>query len=285
MNPPAISIIIVNWNTRFLLCQCLAALGTHDFEVIVVDNGSADGSVDACRESFPAVQLLVNSCNLGFAKACNLGARQAKGSLLLFLNSDAQVSAESIRRLASAMDETGAHMAGPKLVYPDGSIQAASARNLPTPLSEFVRNVDVCGWLSSKQGELKDYDCAQEVECVSGAAMMIRQTVWRDVGGWPENYFMYAEDIDLCKRVLEAGFHIWYVPQCAVRHLNGGSSKGGATAKIRRSWRSFVSMTKFMTRHYGRIHGLLYALQYPPYMGTLTTRKLCRALWRKRKPA
>ncbi|MBZ0106537.1 MAG: glycosyltransferase family 2 protein [Sulfuricella denitrificans] len=283
MEPPRISIIIVNWNTASLLRQCLAMIGPDEFDLIVVDNGSGDGSVEMCRADFPQARLVANPDNTGFARACNQGAREARGHYLFFLNSDALASAVTINDLADAMEAAGVHMAGPRLVLPGGATQTSSARRMPTPQSEFFRNIDFCGWGTGQTGVLQDYSLQQEVECVSGAAVMIRADVLRSVGGWPEHYFMYAEDIDLCMRVTAHGYRICYIPHCVVTHFDGGSSKGSVGLRLRRSWLSFAAMTRFFARYHGRIHALLYAFQYPVYMGSILGRAVCRRMSRREK--
>lgn len=280
---PRISIIIVNWNTASLLRQCLGMIGPDEFEVIVVDNGSCDGSVEMCRADFPRARIMANVDNIGFARACNQGAGEAKGRYLLFLNSDALASAGVIKELADSMDTFGAHMAGPRLVLPNGETQTSSARRMPTPRSEFFRNIDICGRGSGHGGALQDYSILQAVECVSGAAVMIRADVLRQVGGWPEHYFMYAEDIDLCKRVKEHGYRIFYMPHCVVTHLDGGSSKGSLRLRLRRSWLSFAAMCRFFALYHGRTQALLYACQYPLYMGSILSRAMCRRMLHREK--
>lgn len=271
-----ISIIIVNWNTKTLLLQCLNGIEHGDFEIIVVDNASSDGSVKACRQKFPSVIVIENQSNLGFAKANNIGAAVATGRFLLFLNSDTIPTKATILGLYNVLIQNKSDIVGPKLIYPDGRLQLASAHNHPTPLSEFLRNIDITGKLNERCVSLKDYDASQFVESVSGAAMMMRREVYIQLGGWPEDYFMYAEDSELCARAVKQHFRVFYAADLLMIHIHGGSSKKSIWRVLRSTWISFVSMNKFLRHHYGYMASLLHAPQYPVQLVTIIIRKILR---------
>ena len=250
-----LSIIIVNWNTRDLLEQCLSSVyaTTHDipFEVFVVDNASSDGSVEIVRERFPEVQLIENEENLGFAKANNQAIRESKGRYILLLNSDTVVLSGAIERMIEFMDghpEAGA--VGAKLLNPDGSFQA-SYNDFPTPLSELVllaglSRVVYNPYYPSYPPDLSNE--RRECDWVGGACLMVRKEAIEEVGLLDENYFMYVEEVDWCYRLRKAGWKVYYLPEAQIVHWGGQSSRR-ERGKARRLLRK--SELLFFKKHYG----------------------------------
>jgi len=254
-----LSIIIVNWNTKNLLLQCLEAVdqtaGTVTTEIFVVDNRSADGSGTAVKERFPGVTLIENRVNLGFAKANNQALSLAKGDYLLLLNPDTRAEVGAIERLfyfMKAHPEAGA--AGPQLLHPDGTKQNSIA-NFPSLATELL-NKRFLRWLFPKEfpGKEKDYREPLEVDSVIGACMMVRREAMEQVGLLDENYFLFLEETDWCYRLKKAGWKIYHVPQAEVYHFQG---KGVEMEKKRARIEYYRSRALFFKKNRGRLHWLI----------------------------
>lgn len=227
-----VAVIIVSYNTRELLRRCLGALDqSHGVElrVIVVDNGSSDGSAAMVTATFPRAELIDNQQNMGFAAANNQGLRRALADqppdYLMLLNSDAFVAPETLCTLASYLDAHPAvGAAGPQLRNGDGSLQP-SGRDFPTLRSTLA---DLTGW--SRRGGRdpfrqagRDYGAVADVDEVSGACIIARGELVCQVGGLDEGFFFNYEDVDWCRRIKLAGWRIVYLPQAQVTHLWGSS--------------------------------------------------------------
>ncbi len=221
-----LSIIIVNWNTKNLLLQCLESvyqtIKRIEMEVFVVDNGSIDGSVVAAKERFPEVKFIQNEINLGFAMANNQALRLAKGRYLLLLNPDTQVKKGAIERLISFMDaHSEAGGAGAQLLNSDESKQNSIA-NFPSLATELL-NKSLLRWLFPKAfpGKERNYPEPIEVDSVIGACMIIRRDAIEQVGLLDEDYFLFLEETDWCYRMKRAGWKIYHVPQAEIYHFQG----------------------------------------------------------------
>jgi len=221
-----LSIIIVNWNTKNLLLQCLESvyqtIKRIEMEVFVVDNGSIDGSVVAAKERFPEVKFIQNEINLGFGMANNQALRLAKGRYLLLLNPDTQVKKGAIERLISFMDaHSEAGGAGAQLLNSDESKQNSIA-NFPSLATELV-NKSLLRWLFPKAfpGKERNYPEPIEVDSVIGACMIIRRDAIEQVGLLDEDYFLFLEETDWCYRMKRAGWKIYHVPQAEIYHFQG----------------------------------------------------------------
>jgi len=221
-----LSIIIVNWNTKNLLLQCLESvyqtIKRIEMEVFVVDNGSIDGSVVAAKERFPEVKFIQNEINLGFAMANNQALRLAKGRYLLLLNPDTQVKKGAIERLISFMDaHSEAGGAGAQLLNSDGSRQNSIA-NFPSLATELL-NKSLLRWLFPKAfpGKERNYPEPIEVDSVIGACMIIGRDAIEQVGLLDEDYFLFLEETDWCYRMKRAGWKIYHVPQAEIYHFQG----------------------------------------------------------------
>ena len=256
---PRLSIIIVGYQCRDLARRCLESL-TPDrlqspLEVLLVDNGSTDGTIDMMRALFPWVRIVAEGQNLGFARANNLATRVALGHHLLYLNPDTVVPAGSLVASVAALEARPAvGMLGCKLVRPDGSLDHACKRGFPTPLSSLYHFVGItklipgsrrfahytAGWL--------DADQESPVDAVNGAFMLVRREALEAVGPMDEEYWLYMEDLDWCYRFWEAGWPVVYWPGVEVIHVKGGSTKDG------RPWRSnhafHRGMWLFYKKHY-----------------------------------
>ena len=244
-----LSVIVVSFNTRDLTLSCLKSIEKSGFrgklEVVVVDNASTDGSVEAIQSSFqyggqakfkvqsynPKIKIIRNKENVGFAKANNQGTRKAKGGYILLLNSDTEVKRGSLDKLVEfvAGKEDGV-VVGARLLNGDGTVQE-SVMHLPTlgrAIEEF--------WLGRKRWFGKYVPKSKgpvEVEAVVGAAMLVPKKVIDKVGLLDERYFFYFEDLDYCRRVRCAGFKVYYLPAAAAVHYHGASGKG-QEAKMQR---------------------------------------------------
>ncbi len=226
-----ISFVIVNWNTRQLLLDCLASIrdtvSGFEYEVFVVDNGSADGSQQAVREQFGAmVQLIENAENQGFARANNQAIKRATGRYVILLNSDTVLRDTTVSGLVQFLDDNpDTAMAGPRMVGADGKVQN-SFDNFPTLATELL-NKSLLRRLYPEQYAGKAPQTAEpfEVDSLIGACIAIRFTAIRRVGTFDENYFFFLEETDWCLRMRRAGFRIHHLPQVEIVHLQGQSKK------------------------------------------------------------
>ena len=221
-----LSVLIVHYNTPDLLRQCLASLTADkvdlSFEIIVIDNASPDVSVKTLAAEFPRVDFHFNERNLGFARANNQGIKTGRGHYFLLLNPDACIDADGIRGLTEFMDEhPQAGAVGPMLVYPDGELQL-SCRRFPTFRTLLLRmgRLDwlVPGLLRRYLMQDWDHQAVAEVDWVMGACMMLRREALDRVGVLDEGFFMYYEDIDLCLRLWQGDWKVYYNPGVKVRH-------------------------------------------------------------------
>ncbi len=236
---PKISVIIVSYNAADELEQALRSIATLPeivadpglVEVIVSDNGSADDSVARAKSAYAGVRVLENGANLGFAKACNVGARSATTPLLFFFNPDARATSGLLANASAYFDShADVAMAGCKLLDDEGRL-AESCGEFDTWWQAFLRSSalgDLPMFAKQANGyALRQWDYASErdVDLVVGAAMFIRADIFRRLGGFDERYFLYHEEIDFAHRLRDAGLRVVYLPQCVVVH---GSEKGGS---------------------------------------------------------
>lgn len=228
-----LSIVIICWNDLKVIADCLRSIveRTHstDFEIIVSDNGSTDGSVEFIRQNFPKVQVIENGANLGFARGNNVGIRASKGEYVLILNPDTYVHEGTLDKWIEFADlhpEAGAF--GCRVLNPDGSYQV-SARPFPTVrgqlvaalyvrslgyISDFFASNIYVGW----EGETE-----RTIDWQSGCCVMVRGALLKQLGGFDEQFFYHYEEVDLCRRVWNAGYSIVYSPEVSITHLGGQS--------------------------------------------------------------
>ncbi|UCG97898.1 MAG: glycosyltransferase family 2 protein [Burkholderiales bacterium] len=232
---PDVSVIVVSYNTREILRRCLARLAeelaTVDGEVIVVDNASADGSADMVADEFPAVQLVRSTVNLGFAAGNNRGFALARGRYVVLLNPDAFLGSGALARALAHMERSPhVGIAGGRLQDPAGRLQP-SGRLFPSLLNELM----VISGLAARYPRSRlfgrfdrtwaDPDQAAQVDWVPGAFTIIRGRALGETGGFDERFFLYYEEVDLCRRMVQAGYEVWYWPDVVVTHIGGASSK------------------------------------------------------------
>jgi GT2 family glycosyltransferase len=226
-----LSIIIVNWNTEALLQRCLESIYKYteniDYEVIVVDNGSCDNSVKMVQERFPQVILIENNENYGFSRANNIAFKRSSGSSVLFLNSDTELIDNSVKILHDFLNsDSKIGVCGGRLLYPDHREQLSYGY-----FSNFRRAVwnTICGVFKISRWKKPIGVVAEntiypfQVDYVVGANLMIKRSVLNIVGLFDENFFAYFEDTDLCFRIKEANFQVWFTPKSKIIHVFGGS--------------------------------------------------------------
>ena len=236
-----LSIVVVSWNVQELLSRCLRSVldgsksSAPDAEVIVVDNGSTDGSAHMVRTEFPHICLIANADNRGFPAANNQGIAIAKGRYVLLLNPDTEVVADALAVMVSYADaHPDVGVVGPRLLNPDGSVQP-SRRRFPTLTTAFFEST----WLEryAPRRLLERYyvldqpdDATLSVDWVDGSALMARREAVEQVGLMDEGFFMYSEELDWCRRFRGAGWRVVYLPTARVIHHKGKSSEQVAAA-------------------------------------------------------
>jgi len=269
-----ISVIIVSWNARGYLRDCLQSIRNTGRgcirEVIVVDNASSDGSPEMTAREFPEVKLIQTGENLGFAKANNRGLEIAAGTYLALVNSDVVVQPQCFQKLLAFLDsrpEVG--LAGPRIFGRDGRLQR-SCRLLPGVWNLTCETLGLdrlfSRWSLFSGREMRHWkqDTLAEVEVLSGCFWVARRSAVEAVGGLDERFFFYAEDIDWCKRFNDAGWKVCFYPDAQATHFGGGSS---ANAPLRYSIEMLRANLVYWKKHYGPLgrityHGLVMAYHF-----------------------
>lgn len=277
-----LSIAIVSWNTRDLLDQCIKsvceATSCISYEIIVVDNGSSDGTVDMLRSEYPQVKLVQNDYNAGFARANNQAFRISEGRYFLLLNSDTITRPGALQEMVRWMDgHPDCGICGCMLLNADGSLQPSWAA-VPGIISEargkFDRTVGGKDLSLLSPLELREVG-PFNVGWVGGACLMIRRSVAETVGLMDEGYFMYCEELDWCWRVGRAGYKVTYLPMPQVIHLGGGSSR---LVRMRSMVRQEYSRMRFLWKsgRVNRIFMLPFAMLTAVKLVYRTLREVCR---------
>lgn len=275
-NKADISIVILNYNAGNFLLKCVHSIKQSHLdgikaELIIVDNGSTDGSIETLqgfRISGIRFEIIQNKKNLGFAKGNNIGARTTSGRYVLFLNPDTLLSKDSLKRVFEFMEQhKNAGAASPILKLADGSIDESSHRGFPTPwnaLSHFsglekifcrshVFSGYTMGWLLDKKKP-------HEVDAISGAFFFVRRQAAEEVSWWDEDYFWYGEDLDFCYRLKSKGWKIFSLPEVDIVHFRGissgikrhsqGLSSAFLTTRLAAAQASTEAMKIFYKKHY-----------------------------------
>ena len=227
---PAVSAVVVNYNARDYLLECVRSLRAEGLDdVVVVDNDSADGSRAALAGADPEARIVASGANLGYGTAANRGAAAATGRALLVCNSDVVVEPGAVKALLARLEGgRGVGLVGPRVENPDGSLYPSPRRfpdvavaaghaflGLVAPRNRFTRRYRMLDW---------DHATTRSVDWVSGACFLVRREAWDAVGGFDEAYFMYVEDVDLCWRTRQAGWDVVFEPAARVVHAQGVSS-------------------------------------------------------------
>lgn len=227
-----LSIIIVSWNALEVLKECLARIAasrdTLAKEILLVDNGSEDGTAVYIKEHYPQVALIESPVNLGFIRANNLAYKNARGKYILMLNSDAFIGADTLQETVDFMEKTPECGAlGARLIGRDGVLQP-SARYFPTPLRLFLRDLGLdgkCAWLKPVDDLAMDHGTVRECDWVVGCFLLARKVVIDSLDFFlREDYFLYNDDNDLCLRIKRAGWKVYFYPTDVI-HLGGESTK------------------------------------------------------------
>jgi GT2 family glycosyltransferase len=275
--PLAISIVVVSYNTKEALRLCIRSIYEHPFpgafEVIVVDNASSDGSPEMVGSFFPEVRLLRLDSNRGYAAACNCGAKSSTGRMLLFLNSDIEVTPGALKLLHDCVqNREAATICGGRLEGHDGSPQP-SCRRFPNHFSILFGR----GSVLSRFRLLKRFrdryiieppEADGEVDSIAGACLMIKKGVFEKLAGFDERFFMYVEDMDLCYRLKGAGGVVLFASKAVFKHRWGASS---VAAKLRLQLEHHRSIYRYFRKHYlgRRLSNLLLAILLLAQLGSL----------------
>jgi GT2 family glycosyltransferase len=266
MAQTTLSICIVNWNTREYLRACLQSIAetTADLhpQVIVVDNASTDGSADMVREAFPGAELIANAENLKYARGNNQALERATGAFRLLLNPDVVILPGAIQALLAALERhPKAGAIAPKLVHPDGSRQL-SCRSFPAPAPLLYEAVGLArlfprsrrfaayrmGWW--------EHDDERAVDQPMASALLLRAEALAEVGVFDGAFPIFFNDVDLCRRLWDAGWEVWFTPAASIIHHVGGSTRQVRPEMIAESHRSLL---RYYEKHYrGRINPVAY---------------------------
>lgn len=239
-----LSIFVVSYNTRELTRSCLRSIldsGIYaDYEIIVVDNASADGSADMIEREFPSVQLVRSDVNLGFAAGNNLARRHARGTRFLLLNPDTRVQRDAIERLlAFSLAHPEAGITGGRTVNDDGSLNPWSCRGRPTPWGMWCQATGLTTLFRMHRlfdpASLGPWqrDSVREVDVVVGCFLMIGRDLWDELGGFDPAFFMYGEETDLCLRARERGYRPMITPDAVIVHYGAASEPSEAHKLVR----------------------------------------------------
>ncbi len=248
-----VSIILVSFNSLPALKDALPVLRQRrkeiSSEVILVDNGSDDGTLEMIETDYPDIKLIKSGSNLGFAGACNLGVKKANGEYVLFHNPDVVLDEGALGNLINdfaRIEKAGA--ASGRMRFPDGSFQA-TCRNFPTignllfSRGSFISRL----WGKSAAYTLPDYADMTEVPAVAGTLMLVKRDLFQQIGGFDTRFFMYMEDTDLCYRLSKKGYHNYFIPSAGGVHLWGEGSRAGRMVRARYHHRS---VRKYFAKHF-----------------------------------
>lgn len=259
---PDLSIILVTYRTRDVVRDCLRSLyaggglrAVTAAEVILVDNASGDGTVEMVRREFPQVRCIESGGNLGFARANNLGIKEARGRLVLLLNPDTLVPDGVLQKCVSFLDgcDTKAAAMTCRVESADGTLQRDCSRRLVTPWSECCRALlldrlfprsDLFNREPMVRWDRRD---ARAVECLLGAFMLIRRDALEQIGALDERFFLMYEEVDWCRRAREAGRTLWFWPGASITHLGGESWKQDRVTTFAAS---HVSAMQYFEKHH-----------------------------------
>lgn len=260
-----LSIIIVNWNCSRYIRECVLSIREYtkrlSLEIIVVDNASPNEDPAQLAEQFPEIRLIRSGTNLGFAGANNLGFRYSSGNLILFLNPDTRLINSAAELMCAAMSNLPyAGILGCRLLNTDLSLQTSCVQKFPTILnqlldSDWLRNHWPKSNLWGIQALFSKSVEPAHVEVISGACMMVRRDVFERIGLFTEDYFMYAEDLDLCYKATQAGYSNYYLDTAQIVHHGGGSSSGPQAIEMK--WNA---VSKFCDKHYGKYYASFFRL-------------------------
>lgn len=269
MRKTDVSIVILNYNTRLLLRNCLISVFKYideaKIEVIVVDNASSDGSVEMVKKEFPRVKLIKSDVNLGFAIGNNLAKKMTKGEYVLFLNSDTEVEKHTFKyTLNKIKSDKKIGALGCKVLLPNGQLDKDARRSFPTPWVAFTHFSGLDRMFPRSKIFAKYWygylspDKTHEVDVLQGAYMLCQKNVLDMVGWFDEDYFLDGEDIDLCWKIKKTGYKLIYFPKVSILHIKKASKKSPGKSERKKIVESSVkSMELFykkrMSKEYPKI--------------------------------
>ncbi|MFC1656347.1 glycosyltransferase family 2 protein [Patescibacteria group bacterium] len=266
-----LSIIIVNFNTKQILKDCLESVYKHltdiDFEIIVVDNNSQDESVLMIKKEFTEINIIANNRNIGFGPANNQGIEVAQGKYILFLNNDTYIFDNSIQKMIKYLAENSEYgVVGPQLLNKDRSIQLSASQIFPSLYTELLRNFLLDRIILNRLFQDRDYfgryqlspnqhKKSREVSFVSGACFLVKRKVIEKTKGFDKRFFFYQEEIDWMKRIHEAGWKIYFLSDAKIVHL-GGVATESSMKNTKRFDYQIVSRYKYFVIHYGVMYSV-----------------------------
>ncbi len=294
---PEITIVLVNYNGWYWLEKCLGSFSSVQhwspdpekswIKTIVVDNGSNDDSVRKIKHNFPWVKVLALPKNLGFSGGNNVGIQAVDTSYVMLLNTDTEFfPGTDLWELIEVFNREGrVGIVSPKVVLDSGELDHACHRGFPTPwnaltyFSGLSRRFPKAKWLTGYEMSWADLKTRHEIDCCTGAAMLVKKGAIDEVGLLDESYFMYGEDIDWCYRFREKGWKIIYDPAVIVRHhkhKSGLGKEGEWETKLRTTEAFFEAMKQFIRKFYSQRYPVFIRLAIFAVIDTMKKRKIYR---------
>jgi hypothetical protein len=284
MTEPSLSFILVTYNSAGTIAACLRSIAEQtstSYEIVIIDN-SPDGStleeVSRFAASYPEVLLrqFRPDENIGFSRACNLGARHASGKYLFFLNPDTQLMNDAGVVLALCLEQQPRALAAGPAIFDDEGHVTRTCRNLPNLFHILLDATGLDRWWGAYRLTRFAHDRPNMVEQIIGAAILVRRLDYERLGGMDERFFVYFEEVDLCKRFMDAGGEIWFWPDAKVRHITGQSCEVGRV-RARMIYTLRESRRKYFAKHFGEAGQL--ALEAVNRLEALQKLPILLALW------
>ncbi len=262
---PKVSVLIVSYNVKQYIIHCIDSIKKSDYtgqiEIIVVDNNSFDGSLDAIKSKLKDIICIQNNVNIGFGKAVNQVAKVANGEYFLILNPDTIIEETTISTFVNYLSENSAiGMVGPKIVNSDGSLQKGSKRSFPTigvalpKLLGLDKLFPNSKWAGRYNLNYLNPDKTHKVEAISGSCMFIRSELFNKIGGFDERFFMFGEDLDLCYQVYQQEFEVHYLPTTHIMHYQGESVKSAPYDSLNAFYQAMIL---FSNKHFSKRSNIL----------------------------
>ncbi len=265
---PKVSVLIVSYNVKQYLIHCIDSIKKSDYtgqiEIIVVDNNSFDGSLDAIKSKIKDVICIQNDINIGFGKAVNQAAKVATGKYFLILNPDTIIEESTLSTFVNYLDENSTvGLVGPKIVNSDGSLQKGSKRSFPTigvavpKLMGLDKIFPKSKWAGRYNLNYLNPDETHKVDAISGSCMFIRSDLFNKIGGFDERFFMFGEDLDLCYQVYQQEFDVYYLPKTQIMHYQGESVKSAPYDSLNAFYQAMIL---FSEKHFSKSRNILTKL-------------------------
>lgn len=261
-----VSVVVVTYNSEATIANCISSVYDTSADwidsFVLVDNSSSDRTCEIISRCTHHVNLIENKVNQGFGRACNSGADASKSEFIMFLNPDARVDRDTIKNLVSFLDaREAAACCGPLIRNEKGKPDPACRRGFPTPMNAlgrlfyleriFTRSRDIAGYSLPWLG----FGREARVDCISGACMLIRRSDYTQIAGFDEQFFLFGEDVDLCKRVALLQRETWYIPAARIVHIGGHSMR---QVKETASYEFYRAMRIYMSKHWQHLPRVAY---------------------------